>query len=127
MPIELEANITVLKAKSLEKLDWVEIEYTNMHIQGYDGKADSCLGKASINFKRGNRCNTKIVYFSHEAVSNFFSRDACQALGFVPPDFPYAVVNAVMDNIPHSESNGQDKTKCGMKRHPSLKIAMILE
>ena len=69
VPIQLEAdtgaNITVMKAEPLEELDWVEIEDTNMHIQGYNGIAEPCLVKVSINFKRGNRFTTQILYFSH--------------------------------------------------------------
>lgn len=101
VPIQLKADtgaiITVMNAKSLEELDWVEIEDTNMHIQGYNGKAEPCFGKASINFKRGNRCSPHIVYFSHEAVSNLLSKDAFMALGFVPSYFSYAEVNVVME------------------------------
>ena len=126
MPIQLEAdtgaNITVMTAKYLDELDWVEIEDTNMHIQEYNGKAEPCFGKTSINFKRVNCCTTQIVYFSHKAVANFLSIDACMALAFVPSDFPYAEVNVVMET--QSGSNGLDNTKCGMEKASKTKCGM---
>ena len=31
------ANITLLKAETLEDLDWVQMSVTDMHVQGYSG------------------------------------------------------------------------------------------
>ena len=51
-PIKVEAdtgaNITVFKAESLQEMAWVELEQTEMQIQGYSGIAETCVGKAMI-------------------------------------------------------------------------------
>ena len=51
-PIKVEAdtgaNITVFKAESLQEMAWVELEQTEMQIQGYSGIAENCVGLSLI-------------------------------------------------------------------------------
>ena len=83
VPISVEAdtgaNITLLKAEMLQDLDWVQMRATDMHVQGYNGVVEPCLGKAFLRFQRGKRSNIEEVYFSNKATSNFLSRDECMA------------------------------------------------
>ena len=99
VPIKLEAdtgaNITVMRAESLQEMDWVEISPTNMHIQGYSGIAEPCLGKANVTLQRGSRVHEEEIYFSNKTTANFLSRDACMSFGIIPTGFPHAEVNTV--------------------------------
>ena len=92
------ANITVLKAGILEDMNWVNIEPTNMHIKGYSGIAEPCLGKAVVTFQHGNRSHQEEVFFSNQATSNFLSRDACMEFGIIPKGFPNVQVNTFSCN-----------------------------
>ena len=47
------ANISVAKAEILQEMDWIELEPTNVHIKGYSGMAEPCVGKAKVSFPRG--------------------------------------------------------------------------
>lgn len=66
IPLELEAdtgaNITVMKADVLQEMDWVKLQPTDVHIRGYSGIAEPCLGKATINLKMGLRSHEEEVF-----------------------------------------------------------------
>ena len=89
------ANITVIKAENLQDLDWIVLEPTNMHVRGYSGVAEPCVGKAKIKIKVGSHAHLEEVYFSLKATSNFLSKDACKAFGIIPKGFPYEQLNAI--------------------------------
>ena len=99
IPVEVEAdtgaNITVVKAEVLQELDWVKLSPTDVHIRGYSGIAEPCLGKATVNLKMKNRCHKEDIFFSHKTTSNFLSRDACKAFGIIPKGFPHEQLNSV--------------------------------
>ena len=95
MEADTGANITVVKAENLENLDWIKIEPTNVHIMGYSGTAEPCLGHIKINLRRGGRSHVEDVFFSNTSTANFLSRDACKAFGTIPKGFPFVQLHSV--------------------------------
>ena len=97
--IEVEADtgatITVVKAEMLGDMDWLDLEPTNVHIKGYSGIVEPCIGKATVNYQRGARKHQEVVFFSNETTSNFLSRDACKAFGIIPQGFPHEQLNSL--------------------------------
>ena len=98
-PIKVEAdtgaNITVFKAESLQEMAWVELEQTEMQIQGYSGIAENCVGKAKVTLQLGSRAHDEEIYFSNMTTSNYLSRDACIMFKIIPKGFPHAEVNVL--------------------------------
>ena len=75
-PISVEAdtgaNIILLKAEMLQDLDVVQMRATDMHVQGYYGVMEPCLGKAFLRFQRDKRSNIEEVHFCNKVKSNFY-------------------------------------------------------
>ena len=102
-----DANITVFKAELLQVMAWVELEQTEMQIQGYSGIAENCVGKATDTLQLGSRIHDEEIYFSNMATSNYLSRDACIMFKIIPKGFPHAEVNVL---------KGSDKTPKSKER-----------
>ena len=109
MEADTGANITVVRAENLENLDWIEIEPTNVHIKGYSGTAEPCLGHAKINLRRGGRSHLEDVFFSNTSTANFLSKDACKALAIIPKRFPFVQLHSVKGD--ENGCSGQNTTK----------------
>ena len=100
-------------------MDWVKLSPTDVHIRGYSGIAEPCLGKATVNLKMKNRCHKEDIFFSHKATSNFLSRDACKAFGIIPKGFPHEQLNSVnggqnprkLRNEEYSQGGGENPQK----------------
>jgi len=45
------AIITLLNAEMLQDLDWIQMRASEMHVQGYNGVEEPCLGKAFLSFQ----------------------------------------------------------------------------
>ena len=99
------ANITVFKAESLQEMALVELEQTEMQIQGYSGRAENCVGKAKVTLQLGSRAHDEEIYFSNMATSNYMSRDACIMFKIILKGSPHAEVNTLKasDKTPKSE------------------------
>ena len=111
------ANITVFKAESLQEMAWVELEQTEMQIQGYSGIPENCVGKAMITLQLGSRTHDEEIYFSNMATSNYLSRDACIMFKIIPKGFPHAEVNVLKgsDKTPKSEERAEKTPKSDKK------------
>ena len=111
MEADTGANISVVQAEMMQDLDWVELEQTNVHIQGYSGIAEPCLGHAKVNLRFGTRYHEEDVFFSNTTTANFLSRDACKAFGIIPKGFPHVQLNSVkMDGNGSGGQNPMHKT-----------------
>ena len=105
------ANITVFKAESLQEMAWVELEQTEMQIQGYSGIAENCVGKAKVTLQLGSRAHDEEIYFSNMTTSR------CIMFKIIPKGFPHAEVNVLKasDKTPKSEK-GWRKPPSRIKR-----------
>ena len=111
------ANITVFKAESLQEMAWVELEQTEMQIQGYSGIAENCVGKAKVTLQLGSRAHDEEIYFSNITTSNCLSRDASIMFKIIPKGFPHAEVNVLKasDKTPKSEERVEITPKSDKK------------
>lgn len=82
------ANITVLKAIIMEDLDLVNMEPTNLHIQGYCETPEPCLGKAFINLQRSNRWRKKSPFLASKLLPTFYPEMHAWNLELYQKDFP---------------------------------------
>ena len=117
MEADTGTNITVFKAESLQEMEWVELEQTEMQIQGYSGIAENCVGKAKVTLQLGSRAQDEEIYFSNMATSNYLSRDACIMFKIIPKGFPHAEVNTLKasDKTPKSEERLKKTSKSDKK------------
>ena len=88
---------------------------TDVHIRGYSGIAEPCLGRASINLKIGRRYHKDDIFFNNKETSNFLSRDACKAFGIIPKGFPHEQLNSLNVRQTPTKTRNNEKYSQGLK------------
>lgn len=79
----------------LHDLKGVDLEPTDVHIKGYNGIAEPCVGKAKVDLQMGRYLHDEEIFFSSATKVNVLSRDACRSLGIIQKKFPHERVKMV--------------------------------